>query len=450
MRLPGTQVQSSPASDVALRSAALVRPRPAPESPGQAVVQTAVVGAGLALATGVIAAQSPYVAHPTLQGVRVSGGDRRHHHGRVRRSAPGHRAAAAAGPLHPPALLGDDPRHADGAGPRRPRPDRMGVVARRRGVSAALVPGGTAPGRRRTRRRGADRDGIGPGLGRAAGHRRPPARVHAQGDLRERMPAQPAQDRGRRRGTDRRAGRGHVVADRRRAHRRRGGPDPPSATGDQHRAPNDGPDPDVGAGRGRDLHRRRVLPRERRGQRHARAARLGLDGDRAAGALRIPRGHAGRTGLRRRRARAAGGPSQRRRGRRQHPPGPRRRARRPIAGRRVLAAPAQRVCRRRRPSGPAAGTHRGQVDHRRPAGRRPARDDRPRRCPRHRAGPRRRCGRSRADDARERSPRGRSAGVRRGSGARRAPGWPRPRTPGGGRSSETSTTAPNSAWSRCG
>ncbi len=69
MRFPGTRVQSSPASDVALRSAAIVRPRPAPESPGQAVVQTAVVGAGLALATGLIAAHSPYVAHPTLQGV---------------------------------------------------------------------------------------------------------------------------------------------------------------------------------------------------------------------------------------------------------------------------------------------------------------------------------------------------------------------------------------------
>ncbi len=70
MRLPGTRVDSSPASDVALRSAAAIaRPRPAPGPAGPAVGQTAVVGAGLAVATGVIAAQSPYVAHPVLAGV---------------------------------------------------------------------------------------------------------------------------------------------------------------------------------------------------------------------------------------------------------------------------------------------------------------------------------------------------------------------------------------------
>jgi signal transduction histidine kinase len=70
MRPAGTRVQPSPASDVALRSAAAIaraRPAPQPTSPG--VVQTALVGLGLAAATGVIAAQSPHVAHPTLEGV---------------------------------------------------------------------------------------------------------------------------------------------------------------------------------------------------------------------------------------------------------------------------------------------------------------------------------------------------------------------------------------------
>ena len=67
MRLPGTHAQSSPASDVAVRPVAIAQPRPG--SPVPAAAQTAVLGAALALATGVIAAQSPYVARPTLEGV---------------------------------------------------------------------------------------------------------------------------------------------------------------------------------------------------------------------------------------------------------------------------------------------------------------------------------------------------------------------------------------------
>jgi signal transduction histidine kinase len=70
MRPPGTRVHSSPASDVALRSTVvLARPRPVPGATTPAVVETALVGAGLAAAAGVVPAQSPYLAHPTLQGL---------------------------------------------------------------------------------------------------------------------------------------------------------------------------------------------------------------------------------------------------------------------------------------------------------------------------------------------------------------------------------------------
>jgi signal transduction histidine kinase len=70
MRPGGTHVHSSPASDVALRSAAAIaRPRAGPAAPGPAVVQTALAGAGLAAAAGVVTAQSPYVAHPALSGL---------------------------------------------------------------------------------------------------------------------------------------------------------------------------------------------------------------------------------------------------------------------------------------------------------------------------------------------------------------------------------------------
>ncbi|HSS57246.1 MAG TPA: hypothetical protein VLK59_04510, partial [Solirubrobacteraceae bacterium] len=54
---------------MAVRPVAITQPRPLPESPVPAAAQTAVLGAALALATGVIAAQSPYVARPTLEGV---------------------------------------------------------------------------------------------------------------------------------------------------------------------------------------------------------------------------------------------------------------------------------------------------------------------------------------------------------------------------------------------
>jgi signal transduction histidine kinase len=69
MRSGGTRVQWSPASEVALRSAAFARPRPRPAAPRPAVVQTALAGTGLAAAAGVMVAQSPYLQHPALEGM---------------------------------------------------------------------------------------------------------------------------------------------------------------------------------------------------------------------------------------------------------------------------------------------------------------------------------------------------------------------------------------------
>jgi signal transduction histidine kinase len=69
MRPRGTRVQSSPGSEVALRSAAFARPRPRPAAPRPAVVQTALAGTGLAATAGVIVAQSPYLQHPALEGL---------------------------------------------------------------------------------------------------------------------------------------------------------------------------------------------------------------------------------------------------------------------------------------------------------------------------------------------------------------------------------------------
>ena len=65
----GRSVQSSPGSDVALRSAAFARPRPRSAGPRPAVVQTALLGTGLAAAAGVAVARSPYLQHPAVQGV---------------------------------------------------------------------------------------------------------------------------------------------------------------------------------------------------------------------------------------------------------------------------------------------------------------------------------------------------------------------------------------------
>ncbi len=70
MRPAGTHVQPFPASDVALRSAApIARPRSWRGAPGSPVVQTALAGAGLAAAAGIVAAHSPYLDHPTLHGL---------------------------------------------------------------------------------------------------------------------------------------------------------------------------------------------------------------------------------------------------------------------------------------------------------------------------------------------------------------------------------------------
>jgi signal transduction histidine kinase len=69
MRPRGTRVPLSPGSDVALRSAAFARPRPRRAGAHPAVVQTAVLGTGLAAGAGVTVAHSPYLQHPAVQGV---------------------------------------------------------------------------------------------------------------------------------------------------------------------------------------------------------------------------------------------------------------------------------------------------------------------------------------------------------------------------------------------
>ena len=69
MRPGGTRIQSSPASDVALRSATFARPRPRPAAPRPAVVQTALAGTGLAATAAVVVAQSPYLQHPAREGL---------------------------------------------------------------------------------------------------------------------------------------------------------------------------------------------------------------------------------------------------------------------------------------------------------------------------------------------------------------------------------------------
>src|SRR4051794_13654926 len=68
MRLGATRARSSPASAVALRSGGFARPRARRARPRPAVVQTAVLGAGLAAAAGVAVAHSPYFQHPAVQG----------------------------------------------------------------------------------------------------------------------------------------------------------------------------------------------------------------------------------------------------------------------------------------------------------------------------------------------------------------------------------------------
>jgi signal transduction histidine kinase len=66
----GTRVLSSPGSDVALRSTAgSARPRSGPAATNAGVLQTAVVGTGLAAVAGVISAQGAHVPHPALSGL---------------------------------------------------------------------------------------------------------------------------------------------------------------------------------------------------------------------------------------------------------------------------------------------------------------------------------------------------------------------------------------------
>src|SRR5690348_304607 len=69
MRPRGTRVSSSPGGGVALRSGAFALPRRRAAGPRPAVVQTALVGTGLAAGAGVAVAHSPSFQHPALQGV---------------------------------------------------------------------------------------------------------------------------------------------------------------------------------------------------------------------------------------------------------------------------------------------------------------------------------------------------------------------------------------------
>jgi signal transduction histidine kinase len=70
MKPGGTHVQTSPESDVALRPpAALAWARAGRRPAGSAVVQTAVLGSGLAVAGGLVTAHSAYVARPVISGL---------------------------------------------------------------------------------------------------------------------------------------------------------------------------------------------------------------------------------------------------------------------------------------------------------------------------------------------------------------------------------------------
>ena len=281
MRPGGTRVQSSPGSDVALRSAAFARPRPRPAGRRPAVVQTALAGNGARRGGRRRRRAQPLRPTSGGPGGALRSADRRDDDGRVRRAAPGHRAPAVAGPAHAGPLLGDDPRHAGDARPRCPWAGRMGGGARGRRLHPAVLPRGPAPRSGGTRGRRRDRAGIGPRLGRTAGHRRAPARVHAGGALPRRMPAQPGQDPGGRRDRGRRAGGGLVVGHRRGAHRRCRGADLPHENRVLHQPAYDEPDPRRRAGRGGDVRCRSRRSRGRRRPGDARAARLVLDRDHA-------------------------------------------------------------------------------------------------------------------------------------------------------------------------
>ncbi len=69
MRLGGTRVRLSPASAVALRPTGFAQPRTRHAGSRPAVLQTAVLGTGLAAGAGVVVAHSPYLGHPAARGV---------------------------------------------------------------------------------------------------------------------------------------------------------------------------------------------------------------------------------------------------------------------------------------------------------------------------------------------------------------------------------------------
>ena len=70
MRSGGTHIRTSPESDVALRPPpAFAWARVGRGPAGSPVVQTAVLGSGLAVAGGLICAQSAYVDHPVIGGL---------------------------------------------------------------------------------------------------------------------------------------------------------------------------------------------------------------------------------------------------------------------------------------------------------------------------------------------------------------------------------------------
>ena len=184
MRPRGTHVQSSPGSDVALRSAAFARPRArARRPPRPAVVQTALAWEqGLPRRPASPSRTAPTSQHPALQGVlygvliaaMTTVACVALHRGIERRLW----LVLLTLALYSATTLDT---LAD-ARPRCPRADRMGRGARGRRLHPAVLPGGPAPRSGGTRGRHRDSAGSGPRLGRPPRHGRAPARVHAVGD----------------------------------------------------------------------------------------------------------------------------------------------------------------------------------------------------------------------------------------------------------------------------
>ena len=348
----GRSVQSSPGSDVALRSAAFARPRPRPAGPRPAVVQTAVAGAALAAAAGVVVAPQPLPPPSSAsRGCCTAALIAAMTVGRVRRAAPWHRAPAVAGPAHAGALLGDGPRH------RWRRPASM-PSGRSHGRRCSWSPSTSCCPFRR----------AGSPIGSHAGSSPPTALgavlvwgalLATAERLPEFMPSASCQG-GCPRNPLRIVGGGAALGD---------------ALAVASWSLTAGAL--IAVAVALTFRMRTASAIGRRTTSPILVSVLAVAGTFAAAAvaraggaapatlerlgwfstattltdpLRLPRGHAGRAGVRRRGAGTARGPAQRRRPRRRRPPRPRRRAGRPVAHGRVLAPAAQRVRRRARPS----------------------------------------------------------------------------------------------------